>query len=308
MQPLPLVNEKRKRTMGETKKLKDTIFVYLLIALPLIEFFTIYVYTNIDSFFLAFRLNGKFAGFINFKMLWDDIRAPGSELLIAFRNTFIYFGANMILFLWSIVLAYFFYKKIYAYKFFRFVLYMPAIISPVVFVALFKNITGVNGPIAMFITQFKPDFEMPKLLARSDTATWTMVLYVLWMGWTKNMLYLGGSLARIPVEVLESARLDGVGPWTELTKILIPLLLPTLSTLVLLDVIGILGSSGPILLFTQGAHKTTTISYWMFTLVWSYSEDAYSKASAAGLCLTLIMMPIIYTIRALINKIDAVEY
>ena len=32
---------------------------------------------------------------------------------------------------------------------------MPAVISPVVFVALFKNITGVNGPIAMFITQFK---------------------------------------------------------------------------------------------------------------------------------------------------------
>ena len=301
------ITEKR-RTMGQAKKLKDTIFVYCLIALPLIEFFTIYVYTNIDSFFLAFRMNGEFAGLINFKMLWDDIRAPGSELLIAFKNTLTYFGADMILFVWSIILAYFFYKKLFGYKFFRFVLYIPAIISPVVFVALFKNITGVNGPIAMILTKYNPEFEMPKLLARSDTATWTMVVYVLWMGWTKNMLYLGGSLARIPLEVLESARLDGVGPWTELTKILIPLLLPTLSTLVLLDVIGILGASGPILLFTQGAHKTMTISYWMFTLVWSYSEDAYSKASAAGMCLTLIMMPIIYFIRWGINKIDTVEY
>lgn len=301
------ITEKR-RTMGQAKKLKDTIFVYCLIALPLIEFFTIYVYTNIDSFFLAFRMNGEFAGLINFKMLWDDIRAPGSELLIAFKNTLTYFGADMILFVWSIILAYFFYKKLFGYKFFRFVLYIPAIISPVVFVALFKNITGVNGPIAMILTKYNPEFEMPKLLARSDTATWTMVVYVLWMGWTKNMLYLGGSLARIPLEVLESARLDGVGPWTELTKILIPLLLPTLSTLVLLDVIGILGASGPILLFTQGAHETMTISYWMFTLVWSYSEDAYSKASAAGMCLTLIMMPIIYFIRWGINKIDTVEY
>lgn len=301
------ITEKR-RTMGQAKKLKDTIFVYCLIALPLIEFFTIYVYTNIDSFFLAFRMNGEFAGLINFKMLWDDIRAPGSELLIAFKNTLTYFGADMILFVWSIILAYFFYKKLFGYKFFRFVLYIPAIISPVVFVALFKNITGVNGPIAMIFTKYNPEFEMPKLLARSDTATWTMVVYVLWMGWTKNMLYLGGSLARIPLEVLESARLDGVGPWTELTKILIPLLLPTLSTLVLLDVIGILGASGPILLFTQGAHETMTISYWMFTLVWSYSEDAYSKASAAGMCLTLIMMPIIYFIRWGINKIDTVEY
>jgi ABC-type sugar transport system permease subunit len=298
----------KKRTMGQAKKLKDTIFVYCLIALPLIEFFTIYVYINIDSFFLAFQRGGKFAGLENFKMLWDEVRADNSTILVAIKNTFIYFGAGLILFVWSIFLSYFFYKKIFAYKFFRFVLYMPAIISPVVFVALFKNLTSVNGAIALFIKNFNPDFRMPNLLARSETATWTMVVYVLWMGWTKNMLYLGGSLARIPLEVLESARLDGVGPWDELTKILVPLLLPTLSTLLLLDVVGILGSSGPILLFTKGDYNTTTISYWMFTLVYNTGNDQYVKASAAGICLTLIMFPVVYTMRWLIGKIDSVEY
>jgi len=299
---------KKKRSMGQAKKLKDTIFVYLLIALPLIEFFTIYVYTNLDSFFLAFKRNGEFAGWVNFEMLWNEVRAPGSELLIAIRNTFIYFGADLVLFVWSIFLSYFFYKKIAAYKVFRFILYMPAIISPVVFVSLFQNITNPNGAIETIIKMFNPDFKMPSLLFRSETATWTMVVYVIWMGWTKNMLYLGGSLARIPIEVLESARLDGVGPWTELTKILVPLLLPTLSTLLLLDVVGILSSSGPILLFTKGAYKTTTISYWMFTLVYATGENAYAKASAAGMCLTIIMFPIVYTMRWLIGKIDTVEY
>lgn len=298
----------KKRTMGQSKKLKDTIFVYCLLAIPLIEFFTIYVYTNIDSFFLAFQRNGEFAGWVNFEMLWNEVRAPGSDLVIAIRNTFIYFGATFLLFLWSIFLSYFFYKKIYAYRFFRFVLYMPAIISPVVFVTLFKNLTSVNGAIDLMIRSFNPEFVMPELLARSDTATWTMVVYVLWMGWTKNMLYLGGSLARIPLEVLESARLDGVGPWDELTKILIPLLLPTLSTLLLLDVVGILSSSGPILLFTKGAYETTTISYWMFTLVYATGENQYAKASAAGMCLTAIMFPIVYFMRWLIGKIDSVEY
>ena len=299
---------KKKRSMGQAKKLKDTIFVYLLIALPLIEFFTIYVYTNMDSFFLAFKRNGEFAGWVNFEMLWNEVRAPGSELLIAIRNTFIYFGADLVLFVWSIFLSYFFYKKIAAYKAFRFILYMPAIISPVVFVSLFQNITSPNGAIEAIIKMFNPDFKMPSLLFRSETATWTMVVYVIWMGWTKNMLYLGGSLARIPLEVLESARLDGVGPWTELTKILVPLLLPTLSTLLLLDVVGILSSSGPILLFTKGAYETTTISYWMFTLVYATGENAYAKASAAGMCLTIIMFPIVYTMRWLIGKIDSVEY
>ena len=185
---------------------------------------------------------------------------------------------------------------------------MPAIISPVVFVALYKNITGVGGAIDIIIQKFNPEFVMPDLLDRSDTATWTMVVYVLWMGWTKNMLYLGGSLARIPLEVLESARLDGVGAWDELTKILIPLLYPTLSTLLLLDVIGILSSSGPILLFTQGKRDTTTISYWMFKQVYATGENAYAKASAAGMCLTAVMFPIIYLMRWLTNKVEAVEY
>ena len=303
-----VLTTKKKRSMGQAKKLKDTIFVYFLIALPLIEFFTIYVYTNVDSFFLAFTRNGEFAGLVNFEMLWNEVRAPGSELLIAIRNTFIYFGAGLVLFVLSIFLSYFFYKKIAAYKAFRFILYMPAIISPVVFVSLFQNITNPNGAIEAIIKMFSPDFKMPSLLFRSETATWTMVVYVIWMGWTKNMLYLGGSLARIPVEVLESARLDGVGPWTELTKILVPLLLPTLSTLLLLDVVGILSSSGPILLFTKGAYKTTTISYWMFTMVYATGENAYAKASAAGMCLTVIMFPVVYTMRWLIGKIDSVEY
>ena len=42
------------------------------------EFFTIYVYTNVDSFFLAFKRNGEFAGWVNFEMLWNEVRAPGS--------------------------------------------------------------------------------------------------------------------------------------------------------------------------------------------------------------------------------------
>lgn len=300
--------KERLSAISKTKKFRDSLFVYLLIALPLMEFFAIYVYTNIDSFFLAFRRNGQFAGWANFELLWAEVRAPGSTIMIAIRNTFIYFGADCILFIWSIILSYFFYKQIFAYKFFRFVLYMPAIISPVVFVTLFKNLTSVNGAIDILITKFNPDFVMPSLLARSDTATWTMVVYMLWMGWTKNMLYLGGSLARIPVEVLESARLDGVGPWGELTKILVPLLMPTLATLFLLDMIGILSSSGPILLFTKGKYETTTISYWMFTLVYATGENAYAKASAAGMCMTLIMMPFIYFVRWLTGRVDSVEY
>ena len=62
-------------------------------------------------------------------------------------------------------------------------------------------------------------FEALELLNRSDTATPTILVYSIWLGWAGNMLLLGGAMARIPVEVLESARLDGINTPREIVYI-----------------------------------------------------------------------------------------
>ena len=106
--------------------------------------------------------------------------------------------------------------------------------------------------------------------------------------------------------IRDRAKLDGCGPGRELVSLIIPLLWPTISTQVILQLTGLFGSSGPILLFTQGAYETTTLAYWIFDSIYTYGN--YNAVSAAGLCCTVVGVPIILGIRWLIERIPAVEY
>ena len=109
---------------------------------------------------------------------------------------------------------------------------------------------------------------------------------------------------------MEYARLDGVGSGRELVQIIIPLIWPTLSTIITFAFVGIFTASGPILLFTKGQYGTYIISFWIYDLVQGVNKVINLEyASAVGLFFTLIGAPIVLIVRMLINKaVDAVEY
>ena len=113
-------------------------------------------------------------------------------------------------------------------------------------------------------------------------------------------------MSRIPVSLIESAKLDGCSFVREISDIILPLIFPTISTLLVLNCTSIFSASGPILLFTQGKYKTTTIGYWIFDMVYTY--NSYNMVSAAGLFFTCIGVPFILLVRWLIDKVPAADY
>lgn len=301
--------EKPKKLLGMSKKERwDIIFVYCLLMPSIITALVFYIYVNLSSFGLAFTRNEEFAGWTNFRLLLDEIKTPGSVLAVSVENTFLFFARNILIFFFGILIAYFFYKKIPGTDAIRIIWTLPGLITGMVYVLMYETLIEPNGVIEEIIRIFDADFVMPQLLGRSDTARWAILFYTLWMGWGHNMLYLGGTFARIPLEVLESARLDGVGPWRELFEIILPMVMPTIGTLFLLEILALPGAGGPILLFTEGAYDTSTISYWLFTMVLDTGKNQYSTAAAAGMIITAIMLPIALFVRWLTNKIDEVTY
>ena len=124
------------------------------------------------------------------------------------------------------------------------------------------------------------------------------------------MLVLGGAFERIPAEVLEAAKLDGVGPVRELTQLIVPMIWPTISTLLILYATGLFNASGPIFLFgTKGSYETWTLSYWIFHKVLYGGSGQYNTVSAMGLIFTCIGVPIVMFVRWLFERvIPAVEY
>lgn len=295
---------------GKTSK----FFIVIMLAIPVLNWLVFFLGVNTNSFILAFKdMSGQFS-VVNFKMFWESITQENGTLLVGLSNTLTYFVvSNFIMFPLTVTMCYFLYKKILAYKFFRIVIYLPAIISSVVMTGLFDVMIANDGPVGVLLTNLGVKLPAGGLLGTIDTATPTIVVYTMWTGLCTKMLLISGAMARIPVEVLESGRIDGVGLGGELLNIIVPLMWPTLSTLLLLSLTGLLSSTGPILLLSSAPFqlRTQTISYWIFAQVWnggSLSGGQYGMVAATGLCFTAVLIPIVFGIRRIVRLIPSVEY
>ena len=290
------------------RRLKRTLFIASILAIPIIHWLVFWLYVNFNSILLAFKLpNGNWS-IETIRQVINELAEPSSDLGIALKNTLSYFIKDVIMLFWQLIIAYMFYKKIAGYKFFRIVFYLPAIISSVTMVTMFRAIIGSEGVIAGLFE--RADMVFPKLLRDSRYATKTIMFFTIWIGWGGEMLVLGGAFERIPAEVLEAAKLDGVSPVGELAKLIVPMIWPTISTLLILYATGLFNASGPIFLFgTKGSYETWTLSYWIFHKVLYGGSGQYNAVSAMGVLFTCIGVPIVMFVSWLFDKvIPAVEY
>jgi ABC-type sugar transport system permease subunit len=120
------------------------------------------------------------------------------------------------------------------------------------------------------------------------------------------LILFQGAFKRVPQEVVEAAKIDGANAFRELTQIMIPMMWSTLSTLLILKLTNIFGVSGPIILFTQGAYGSTTLSYWIYEQVKEFGQ--YNLPAAMGLMFTAVNLPFVIIIRWLFNLKEDVEY
>ena len=296
------------------KKRGQLIFLFCMLALPVLQWLIFWLYVNIQSIALAFQdPHGSFT-WSNFTMFWEELHATtGKTIGVAVVNTLIYFAVGILIQLpGALLISYFLYKKIWFNKAFRVIFYLPAIISGVVMVAAYRSLVDPGGPLEALVELCGGHLPPEGLLANSNTATLMIVLFVIWTGFGGNMLLFGGAMARVPIDVLEAARLEGCGPFRELVQIILPLIWPTICTMLIFTFTGIVNSSGPILLFTNGDYETTTINFWIFLKVYgqqgSGAGGEFGIVSATGLCFTLVTVPIILIVRWALERVPTSEY
>lgn len=314
------VSRKFKQRKNTSAKSQKYVFIVALLVIPIVHWLIFWFYLNFQTIMLAFKnRNGEWS-LEMFSEFWESLTSPyvnqDNSIRTALVNTLKYFGTTVIVIIpLCLVISFFFYKRIAGYRVFRIVFYLPAIVSGIVFVTAYTEFLQPHGVLGSIQKAFGVTPQERNLLARPETATSAILVYYVLTGFTTNVLLFSGAMARIPIEVLESAKLEGCGPWNELVKIIFPLIWPTFSTQMIFTLTGIFNFSGPILLFTNGKYKTSTISFWIFKQVYGSGEQMvvggtgeYNLVSCAGLCFTLVGMPIILGVRKIIEKIDTVEY
>ena len=300
--------------------LKERIFIYGIIAIPLIAFAVFYIGINFRSILMAFQLRNTdpitgeqtiYWTLDNFKNIWLDLnRGDQGDLMLATRNTFIFFLLGQITFPISFATSYFLWKKVPLSGVYRLLFFIPSILSSVVWSNIYKEMIGAQGPIAQLHQAITGATEPYTYLTDNRYALTAVIGYSLWFSLTGNFVLYSGTLTRIPKELEEAGQLEGITPWQELIHVVVPLVWPTVSTIWLMGLIGFFGASGNILLLTGGAYNTNTLSYYLFTRVYNVPETSnlYNYSSALGIVMTLLTLPVVFIVRRLLEKVPPAEF
>lgn len=301
MAAVQVLNKKKRKKIDW----KRTFFIVGMLAFPLIQFAIFFIYVNIDSVLMTFRgYNYGSEEYIwttkNYTHFFHDLTEPPYVLRTAFLNS-LFFGLNdLVLVLISLVLAYFFFKKIPGRHFFRVIFFLPSIISIVVYTMAYSFMFDYDfGPINKLIELFGG--TPPSWLGDKTTARFLVASYCLWVGTGYNILIFGGAMANINSEVMEYAKLDGVGMFRELFQIVLPMIWPTLSVAFLSSITTVftLFLQVQLLTFSDTANAPRTIAFIINNTVAGNQE----YAATIGICFTIAAIPMILIVRKAIDLI-----
>ena len=283
------------------KNIDRHFFVFSFMALPIFLFCIFYIYVNIESFFMAFKAVGtlpdgsvgEYWTLDNFKTIWSILNSSSNRMGVlseAIINTLLFNAVSFLLIIpTTTLICYFITKKIWGYRFFRAVYYLPCIITSSALVLLFKIALHHGGPLDVLFRDM--GYKYP--LAEEPYAILTILAYHFLFGLGGNIIVIGGAMRSVDPQLLEAGEIDGCNWIQEFIYIILPSIWPTISTILILSVAGFLGASGPILPFTEGKYGTMTLAFYNFALVSGKgAKTDYYLASAIGLCMTAISFPL----------------
>ena len=293
-----------KKGMSSTKR-SAVIFAGVMLAFPVLYTLVFYFGVNIKSWMNAFQITSRGKSvwsLVNFKLFLTDLASPVGEARVMFVNTFtILLWSNFIQLPLCVLCSYVFFRKIKGALFFRVMFYMPSVISMVSLTLIFYYLIDVKGPLGELSRLFGLTF--PSLLGNSETAFTTIMIFNLFSGMGYTVILISGVISRLPVEIFESARLDGCKMWRELLQIVLPLVWPTVSTIFILNITNSFLYFGPVMMLTNGgpAGSTMTIGLYIYSKT---SRGEYNYPSAIGLSMSVIILPVVFLLKWLFDKIS----
>lgn len=293
---------------------KRLIFYICVTALPVLQFLIFYIYVNFNSILLAFKTYTPntgdlgytitFAGVKNFTAAFNFLK----DSVYMIKNSLLnfVFGSLLGLFL-ALVFSFYIYKKFPGSGFFKVILFMPQIISAVVFALLFKYIVT---DVYMNIVKTLTGAEVKGLLDNPDTVLFTVILYNLWHGFGVNILLFSGAMSNINDSVIESAWLDGVNYFQEFFKIVLPMIFSTLKSFLVIAIVGVFTNQMQLVsLFGMSAGSVASLGYTLYVhaqgsdvVSLNASYLTYSELSALGLMLTIVVFPVTVLIKKAMDK------
>lgn len=302
--------------MTEVKKMSKlrsfasgrNIFIFLMLLYPLANFLVFYVAVNFNSVLMAFQrtdaeFNSVFAGFDNFSRVFQTLGSNGYLLQYA-GNSFFFFAVTLVIgFPLNMLFAYMFYMRMHGTAFFRFCLLLPAMISGLVTAMLYSKFAVYALP-PLFEDWF--GVETVSLLRDTRYNRWFLTIYMLFMGFSSNVIIYTNAMNQVDDSSVEAARVDGASNVRILWSVVMPVIYPTIVTFMVTGVAGIFSGDASAYLFYEysGPDNITTIGYYIFLLTKNTASLDYSFAAAIGLVFTIVTFPLTMLVKFVLDRLD----
>lgn len=302
--------EEKKFKLNRTTR--KYIFIAELIIIPVINFIIFWVYVNFDTILLTFKrfdvptASYVWRGFDGYISVFKSMILGGDPgEFNAFVNSFRAILINVIILPVTFVISYSFYKKIRFRKFFQVVFFLPNIISLVVLCMMVRHMFSSDfGPIALVIKKIT-GHPTDWLGYNSDKMWGIITVFCIWAGLGGNTVILCGAMRRIPEDIIEAARLDGIGFLREAWSIVLPLVMPTVGVFMIGVVTSPLSFTlQPMLIAVNPGvdNKFMTIGWYIFTSVDTGGSGNMIQAATIGMMFSMLLLPVIIAVRILVKK------
>ena len=163
---------------------------------------------------------------------------------------------------------------------FRVGFFVPSVVSVVVLSLVFKGLYAPDGALNGLLRTLH--LPAPAWLLDPKTALPAIMAMDVWSASGYYMIIFLAGLEAIPRELYDAARLEGASPWTQLERITLPLLKPTLLFVLVVNTVRSLQIFAEVFVMTRGGplHRTTTVVYYLYEEAFYRFDLGYASAVA----------------------------
>ncbi|MDH3663884.1 MAG: sugar ABC transporter permease [Alphaproteobacteria bacterium] len=251
------------------------------------------------SFFNYYLGAGErtFVGLGNYTALLGDERFWSS----LWKTLIIVGSAVSLEFVVGLAVAFGLCKLTFGVRTFNLLLFLPHIITPVVAALflrwVFMGRWGLIDGLLISFNIFPPDW-----LGSPGWARLTVVLADAWQFTPFMILVLYAGLNTVDQNQIESAKMDGAGNWTILTRIMLPALRPLIVFVLAIRTMDAFRFFDSIYVLTAGGPGTATETITIYTYALAFRLLEVGKGSALGVLTLLIVAALVALLILLIYR------
>ncbi len=306
--PIEIVFDTLQRVIGIRRMpylfvLPNLLIFGIFILFPMLLNF-VYAFTGGTEFFPDQR---PWVGTANFEQLLtcDSVLDPNTcyedRFWRAVYNSIGYVIAEVVLLvLISMITALVLNRKIKARAFFRSVFFYPVLLSPIVVALIWKWILQENGLLNGIITGLGFD-KVPFMVDASWARFWVVIISA-WATMGFYTLILLAGLQAIPSELYEAAEIDGANSWQSFWGITLPLLMPSMTVVLVLTLIRAVQIFDVVFAFTGGGPGTATLYLVQYIYDNGFASPTKRFGIAAAASLLMAGVLIVLTLIQLVVR------